>query len=149
MRPIFLSFALLIFQQPTVTVPEADIRAINDQLNLYAQRMHDKQEDAVLASYTKDATFVDPAGHHCTTPAQLRQLYDTIFATYDSDLHFNSPEIHLRGTAFHVSGTYTETLRDRKSGHTMHSHGTYNFTLRSFYDGRWSFSRMQWTGAIE
>jgi ketosteroid isomerase-like protein len=140
MRSFFL--ALLLLQLPLTNDPS--IPVITAQLNTYAQRMHDKQEDAILASYTNDAVFIDPSGMRFTTPAQMRKLYDQVFATYDSDLHFSAPTLVMHGHSYHVSGTFTEDLRDRRTGTVQHIHGTYQFRLAAFYDGHWAFTRMQW-----
>jgi ketosteroid isomerase-like protein len=140
MRPFFL--ALLFLQSPPASTSVGP--NITAQLNLFAQRMHDKQEDAILASYTKDAVFIDPSGKRFTTPEQMRKLYDQVFATYDSDLHFSEPSLLMNGHSFHVSGTFTEDLRDRHTGTVQHIHGTYQFRLAAFHDGHWAFTRMQW-----
>jgi ketosteroid isomerase-like protein len=62
--------------------------------------MHDKQEDAILTSYTPGAVFIDPSGKRFSTPEQRRKLYDQVFATYDSDLHFDRPTIVMHATPF-------------------------------------------------
>jgi ketosteroid isomerase-like protein len=132
-------------QQPSVApAPDTDV-VVAQQLSIFAQRMHDKQESAILSSYTRDAVFIDPSGKRFNTPAQLRSLYDQVFDNLDSDLHFGPPTVLRRGSAFQASGTYTETLRNRKTGVLQQIHGTYDFNLRTYYDGHWSFSRMKWT----
>jgi ketosteroid isomerase-like protein len=143
MRLFFL--AMLLLQSPPVQpAGNPDIVAVTKQLNIFAQRMHDKQEDAILVSYTPDAVFIDPSGKRFTTPTQMRKLYDQVFATYDSDLHFSTPVLVMHGHAYHVSGTFTEDLRDRHTGTVQHLSGIYQFRLAAFYDGHWSFTRMQW-----
>jgi ketosteroid isomerase-like protein len=135
--------ATLLLQQPAA-VPNPSTSAIVQQLTLFAQRMHDKQETAILASYTSDAVFLDPEGHRFETPAQLRKLYDQVFATFDADLHFDPPSIDQRGHSFHTAGTYTETLTNRKTGEVQHLHGRYRINFSPFYDGHWAITRMQW-----
>jgi ketosteroid isomerase-like protein len=142
-----LVMAVLLQQPPTTPASDSNTAFIAQQLSVFAQRMHDKQESAILSSYTRDAVFIDPSGKRFSTPAQLRTLYNQVFDNFDSDLHFGPPTVRVHGSAFHSSGAYTETLRNRKSGVSQQIHGTYDFTLRSYYDGHWSFSRMQWTMA--
>jgi ketosteroid isomerase-like protein len=138
----------VLLQQPVQAPPPGSNSAvIAQQLSVFAQRMHDKQENAILSSYTRDAVFIDPSGKRFSTPAQLRALYDQVFDNFDSDLHFGPPAVRLHGSAFHASGSYTETLRNRKTGAVQQIQGTYDFTLRTYYDGHWSFSRMKWTMA--
>lgn len=115
------------------------------QLDLFAQRMHDKQENEILASYSRYAVFEDPSGQRFSTPAQLRKLYDHVFAAYDSDLHLGAPTILWVGHSAHLSGTYTETLRDRRTGQLQHPKGEYRFHLMKLSSGEWTFTLMQWT----
>jgi ketosteroid isomerase-like protein len=143
--PLLLSAALL--QQPADVVALKRDAVIAQQLAIFAQRMHDKQEEAILSSYTRDAVFIDPSGKRFSSPEELRKLYDQVFDILDSDLHFGPPMVRRRGSAFHASGSYTEILGNHKTGAIQQIHGTYDFTLRSFYDGHWSFSRMKWTMA--
>lgn len=106
--------------------------------------MHDKQENAILASYTNDAVFIDPSGKRFSTPVEMRKLYDQVFADYDSDLHFSEPTVFMNGHSYHLSGTFSEDLRDRHTGEVQHLSGTYQFRVAAFYDGHWSFTRMEW-----
>jgi ketosteroid isomerase-like protein len=144
--PLWMTMALVL-QSAGGPAPQPDRSIVAGQLSIFAQRMHDKQESAILSSYTRDAVFIDPSGKRFSTPAQLRALYDQVFDNFDSDLHFGPPAVRLHGSAFHASGTYTETLRNRKTGAVQQIQGTYDFTLRTYYDGHWSFSRMKWTMA--
>jgi len=143
--PLLVSAALL--QQPAdAPAPKRDA-VIAQQLAIFAQRMHDKQEEAILSSYTRNAVFIDPSGKRFSSPIAIRKLYDQVFDNLDSDLHFGPPEVRRHGSAFRASGTYTETLGNHKTGAVQQIHGTYDFTLWTYYDGHWSFSRMKWTMA--
>ena len=141
-----LVIAVLLQQPASAPAPDRDA-AVSQQLSVFAQRMHDKLENDILSSYTRDAVFIDPSGKRFNTPAQLRALYDQVFDNFDSDLHFGPPTVRHRGSAFHASGSYTETLGNRKTKAVQQIQGTYDFTLRTYDDGHWSFSRMKWTMA--
>jgi ketosteroid isomerase-like protein len=144
----FLLAVALLFQQPANSIPiDADVAAVSHQLSTFAQRMHDKQEDAILGSFTPDAVFIDPSDRGFSTPAQRRKLYDQVLATYDSDLHFDEPTIVMHGHSFHTSGKFTEKLRNRQTGAVQQISGTYQFRLATFYDGHWAFTRMEWVMA--
>jgi ketosteroid isomerase-like protein len=137
--------AILLLQHAAVPAADPSLPEITQELNTFAQRMHDKKEDAILRSYTADAVFIDPSGKRFSTSSQLRALYDQVFATFDSDLRFEQPVIVRRGHSYHTSGVFTETLRNRKTGQVQHISGRYQFNLTPFYDGHWAFTRMQWS----
>jgi ketosteroid isomerase-like protein len=120
--PLLMSVALL--RQAAVAVaPDRDTSAIAQQLSIFAQRMHDKQEEAILSSYTRDAVFIDQSGNRFSSPLALRKLYDQVFDNLDSDLHFGPPAVRRNGSAFHAIGTYTETLGNRETGSVQQIQG--------------------------
>jgi peptidoglycan/xylan/chitin deacetylase (PgdA/CDA1 family) len=78
----------------------------------------------------------------------LRHLFDTITATYDSDLGFESQRVEFSGSMAYDSGIYAEKLVLRASGKTQHSSGSYLTVYRRGKDGAWLIVEQVWTGTI-
>jgi ketosteroid isomerase-like protein len=124
----------------------------------FVRDLHDKNLADVLTLYTPDAVFVDPDGHRYSGPT-LRKLYEQVTASFDSDLHLKRLGLTRTGNLAIEHGAYTETLRARGTSQPVaqasaveqgpaqeqHIHGTYRFTAQLQPDGRWLFTKMEWT----
>jgi len=113
-------------------------------LDMRTKDIHD-----VLSLYTADAVFIQPDGARVVGTSALRRLYETVFATYDSELAARDFEIEPTDSGSGVcvqSGPYQETLRLRRDGTQMTVRGTYRFTYRRTGRRRWLISEMAWTG---
>lgn len=102
---------------------------------------------AVLRLYAPGAVFVQPDGSKVRGPAELRKLYRTVFATYDSDLALDPKVVTAvaeRRLLCVEEGVYTETLRTRATGEVMHVTGRFRFTSEQGAGGRWRYVRMEW-----
>lgn len=114
----------------------------------WARNLHDKRIDASLAEYTVDAEFIDPGGGRVRGTVALRRLFETITATYDSDLVFDSQRVEASGYLAYDSGTYEESLILRATGKAQHSNGSYLTVYRRGKDGAWLIVEQVWTGSI-
>jgi ketosteroid isomerase-like protein len=111
----------------------------------WVQDLEHKRIDHLMGLYTRDAVFVEPGGKTYTGLAEIRALNVKVMATYDSDLHLHAKSLSQNGPTAVDTGDWTETLRDRSTHKAMHLHGGYRFTAQHQPDGRWLFSRMEWT----
>lgn len=82
--------------------------------------------------------------------AALRQLFQTITTTFDSDLTFNSQRVEVSGDLAYDSGTYTETIVTRATGKTQHMAGDYLTVYRreraANGNALWLIVEQVWTG---
>lgn len=116
----------------------------------WAHNLHDKHVEASVAEYAEDATFIDPSGNRTHGRAAIRQLFQTVTATFDSDLTFASLRVEKAGNLAYDSGTFRETLVMRSMGKRQESTGSYLTIYRRSPDGGWLIEEQMWTGpAIE
>jgi peptidoglycan/xylan/chitin deacetylase (PgdA/CDA1 family) len=114
----------------------------------WTRNLHDKLIDASLAQYAADADFRGPDGSILHGTAAIRQLFETITATFDSDLTFSSQRVEVSGDLGFDAGTYRETLKIRATGKLQYASGSYVTIYRSARDGKWLIAEQVWTGAI-
>jgi len=115
----------------------------------WVHNLHEKRIDASVAQYAADAEFIEPDGSRVRGTVALRHLFETITATYDSDLHFDSLRVEVSGDLAYDSGTYQESLVLRASGKVQHSSGSYlTIYFRSGKSGAWLIVEQAWTGSI-
>ena len=138
-----MPFALLLaFAMQSSTGNEFAV--LRDQ---WARHLHDKQVEASIAQYAPDADFLDPGGHITHGASALRQLFQTVTATYDSNLIFLDHRVETSGSLTYDSGTYKETLTTRATGQQQDLSGTYLTIYRRGADGRWLIAEQMWSSA--
>lgn len=114
----------------------------------WARNLHDKHIDASVAAYAADADFLDPGGNRVHGTAAIRQLFETVTGTYDSNLMFSSQRVEIAGDRGYDSGSYKELLTVRATGKAQFSSGSYMTIYRRGKDGVWLITEQMWTGAI-
>jgi ketosteroid isomerase-like protein len=113
----------------------------------WAQNLREKNVQACVAEYTPDSVFVQPDGSRVTGSEALRQLYEMITNTFDSNLVFNSKHIEISADAAADTGTYREVLTTRATGKRQLVWGGYETDYRQRKDGRWLIAKQSWTSA--
>jgi peptidoglycan-N-acetylglucosamine deacetylase len=113
----------------------------------WASNLRDKKMDACVAEYAPDGEFVQPDGTSVRGAAAIRKLYETITATFDSDLVFDSKQLESIGDDATDSGSYREVLTTRATGKRALYTGGYNTSYRRDKDGRWLIVKMAWIGS--
>lgn len=126
---------------PTVADDLAKLRA------QWAQELHDKQLDKIIALYAPDAAFLAPSGGRFTGQAEIRGLFKTIMDTVTSNITFRSIVTESSGDLAFDSGDYSETLVPTKSGPDQHYKGDYLIVFRRQKDGHWLIVQQVWTFA--
>ena len=114
-------------------------------LGAFVRDLHAKAVERSIALYAPDAVFVEPNGHEVRGTSHIRALYETVAATYDSELWLLPQDRRRRGDTALESGTYRERLRLRKSGAVERIRGRYAFVLARGADRRWRIARVRWT----
>ncbi len=113
----------------------------------WARNLHERRVDASVAEYAADAEFIQPDGQRVKGTAALKQLYEMITQTFDSDLTFTSVRVEVSGELAYDSGTYRETLVTRASGKRQEMSGSYLTVYRHDKGGAWLIVPQMWTGA--
>jgi ketosteroid isomerase-like protein len=126
---------------PTVTDDLAKLRG------LWAQELHDKQLDQIIALYAPDAAFLAPSGGRFTGQAEIRGLFKTIMDTVTSNLTLHSMVTESSGDLAYDSGDYTETLVPTKGGPDQHYQGDYLMVFKRQENGKWLIVQHAWTFA--
>jgi ketosteroid isomerase-like protein len=113
----------------------------------WAQELHDKQLDQIIALYAPDAAFLAPSGRRFTGQTAIRGLFKTIMDTVTSNITFHSIVTESSGDLAFDSGDYSETLVPTKSGPDQHYKGDYLIVFRRQKDGKWLIVQQVWTFA--
>jgi ketosteroid isomerase-like protein len=114
----------------------------------WAHDLHDKRIDASVAAYAADAEFINPDGSRVKAAKGLRELFETITRTYDSDLVFDSQRIQVSGDLAYDSGSYKEKLLLIASGKRQQASGSYLTIYQRSKDGTWLIAEQVWTGSV-
>jgi ketosteroid isomerase-like protein len=114
--------------------------------NQWARNLHDKLIEASVAQYADDADFTDPGGNRAHGTAAIRQLFQTITATFDSDLVFTSQRVETSGDLTYDSGTFREALVTRATGKRQESAGSYLTVYRRSQKDGWLIVEQMWAG---
>ena len=112
----------------------------------WARNLREKRVDASVAEYAADAEFLQPDGQRVKGTDALRQLFQTVTKTFDSDLTFTSLRVETAGDLTYDSGTWRETLVTRASGKREEMRGSYLTIYRRSKDNAWLIVEQVWTG---
>jgi ketosteroid isomerase-like protein len=134
--------AVLMLAMTMQTAPDA----FGELREAWARHLHDKQVEASLVEYAADAEFIEQDGQRVKGTAALRQLYEMITKTFDSDLTFTSVRVETSGDIAYDSGTYRETLVTRATGKRQEMRGSYLTVYRREKGGAWLIVEQVWTG---
>lgn len=113
----------------------------------WAGNLHAKRVEASVAEYAADGEFLEPNGDRVKGTVALRQLFEMITKTFDSDLVFRPVRVETSGDLTYDSGTYRETLTTRATGKSQEWQGSYLTVYRRGKDGAWLIVQQVWTGA--
>jgi len=112
----------------------------------WAEDHRAKWLEPILKFYAADAVFLQPAGERITGAAALRTLFQTIFATFDSDLTLHSQNLEASGDLAYDSGDFEEALTSIATGSKINSKGSYIIVFKRQPDGSWKIAQQVWTG---
>jgi ketosteroid isomerase-like protein len=112
----------------------------------WVQDLHNKQLEPILKSYAPDAVFLQPNGDRIAGSAALRNLFQFIMATFNSDLTLHSVNLETSGDLAYDSGDFQENLTVIASGAKITSKGSYIIIYKRQPDGSWLIVQHVWTG---
>jgi ketosteroid isomerase-like protein len=137
LTPVFCTAASAQSSTPTAL---AKIR------EAWVQDLHTKQLEPILKFYAPNALFHQPTGERITGSAALRTLFQTIFATFDSDLTLHSQNLEASGDLAYDSGDFEESLTAIATGAKLTSKGSYVIIFKRQPDGNWQIVQQVFTG---
>jgi ketosteroid isomerase-like protein len=114
---------------------------------IWVQDLRTKQLEPILKLYASDAVFLQPTGERITGSAALRTLFQTIMATFNSDLTLHSQNLETSSDLAYDSGNFEETLTNIATGAKITSKGSYIIIFRRQPDRSWQIVQHVWTGA--
>jgi ketosteroid isomerase-like protein len=108
--------------------------------------LHTKQLEPMLNFYAADAAFLQPSGERITGAAALRNLFQMIMTTFNSDLLLHSLNLETSGDLAYDSGDFEENLTNIASGAKIASKGSYVIIYKRQANGSWQIVQHVWTG---
>jgi len=106
-----------------------------------------KDVDAALGFYASDAAFLQPSGDRIEGIDAIRELYQKVVSTFDTNLVMRSRNLEVSAGLAYDSGEYEETLTNRATGQKQHFRGQYVMIFRLTSDGHWKIIQHAWTVA--
>jgi ketosteroid isomerase-like protein len=105
-----------------------------------------KKLEPILKLYAPDAVFLQPTGERITGSAAIRSLFQTILATFNSDITLHSQNFETSGDLAYDSGDFQETLITIATGAKIASSGSYVIIFKRQSIGSWQIVQQVWTG---
>jgi ketosteroid isomerase-like protein len=145
-----LAFATLLapaFSPTASAAPQAStIVTLAKIRQAWVYNLRTKQLEPILKFYAPDAVFLQPNGERITGSAALRTLFQTIMATFHSDLTLHSQNLETSGDLAYDSGDFQETLTTIATGAKITSKGSYIIIFKRQPNGSWQIVQQVWTG---
>jgi ketosteroid isomerase-like protein len=146
----FLAFATILAPTfcPTATAaPQASTLVTLAKIReAWVQDLRTKQLEPILKFYAADAVFLQPTGERITGAAALRTLFQTIMATFNSELTLHSQNLETSGDLAYDSGDFQESLTTIATGAKITSKGSYIIIFKRQPNGSWQIVQHVWTG---
>jgi ketosteroid isomerase-like protein len=144
----FLAFAtiLLPFFSATAASQSPTLATLAKIREHWLQDLHTKQLEPILKFYAPDAVFLQPTGERITGSAALRTLFQTIMATFDSNLTLHSQNLEASGDLAYDSGDFQESLTNIATGAKITSKGSYIIIFKRQPPGNWQIVQQVFTG---
>ena len=146
----FLAFAIIF--APTFSLTAAAASQASTPVTLakireaWVQDLRTKQLEPILKLYAPDAVFLQPNGERITGSADLRTLFQTIMATFNSDLILHSQNLQTSGDLAYDSGDFQETLTNIATGAKITTKGSYIIIFKRKPSGGWQIVQHVFTG---
>jgi ketosteroid isomerase-like protein len=104
-----------------------------------------KNVGAAVGFYASDAAFLQPSGDRIEGIEAIRELYQKIVSTFDTDLVLRNRSLEVSANLAYDSGEYEETLTNSATGQKQHFRGQYVMIFRLSSDGHWKIIQHGWT----
>ena len=100
---------------------------------------------SAVAFYAPDAAFLQRTGDRIEGSKAIRELYEKVVSTLDTDLTLTSRFLEASGSLACDSGEYEETLTNRATAQKQHYRGQYVMVFRLGPDGEWRIIQHVWS----
>ena len=104
-----------------------------------------KDVTRAVAFYAADAAFLQPTGDRIEGSKAIRELYEKVASTFDTDLTLTSRFLETSGNLACDSGEYEETLTNRATAQKQRYRGQYLMVFRLGPDGDWRIIQHVWS----
>ncbi|HYL64109.1 MAG TPA: DUF4440 domain-containing protein [Candidatus Methylomirabilis sp.] len=145
-----LAFASILaptFSATATAAPQASTIVTLAQIReAWVQDLRTKQLEPILKFYAPDAVFLQPTGERITGSAALRTLFQTVMATFNSELTLHSQNLETSGDLAYDSGDFQETLTTIATGAKITAKGSYVIIFKREPNGSWQIVQHIWTG---
>lgn len=153
-RAVVALLAIAVTVAPTffrtanaAATPQAStLEALAKMREAWVQDLRTKQLEPILKFYAPDAAFLQPDGERIVGSAALRTLFQTIMASFNSDLTLHSQNLEASGDLAYDSGDFQETLTNIATGAKIESKGSYVIIYKRQANGAWQIVQHVWTG---
>jgi ketosteroid isomerase-like protein len=132
---------------PTAAPQGSTLATLAKIREAWVQDLRSKQLEPILKFYAPDAVFLQSTGERITGSAALRTLFQTIMATFNSDLTLHSQNLETSGDLAYDSGDFQETLTTIATGAKITAKGSYIIIFKRQPNGSWQIVQHVWTGA--
>jgi ketosteroid isomerase-like protein len=145
----FLVFAatLALTLVPNAAPQASTIVALAKIRQAWVEDLRTKKLEPILKFYATDAVFLQPSGERITGSVAIRGLFQTIMASFDSDLTLHSRNLETSGDLAYDSGDFEETLTTIATGAKITSKGSYIIIYRRQSNDDWLIVQHIWTGS--
>jgi ketosteroid isomerase-like protein len=151
-RAAMASLALAAVTAPTFSAVRAEgsqdatLAVLAKLREDWVTALHTKQLEPILKFYAADAAFLQPSGERITGAAALRNLFQMIMTSFNSDLALHSLNLETSGDLAYDSGDFEENLTNIASGVKIASKGSYVIIYKRQASGSWKIVEHVWTG---
>jgi ketosteroid isomerase-like protein len=146
----FLAFATILaptFHSTATAAPQAStIVTLAKIREAWVHDLRTKQLEPILKFYAPDAVFLQPTGERINGSAALRTLFQTVMASFTSDLTLHSQNLETSGELAYDSGDFEETLTNNATGAKINSKGSYIIIYKRQPNRSWLIVQQVWTG---
>src|SRR5262249_49623827 len=98
-------------------------RRIAEARDSWLAAFKSKDVGAAVSFYASDAAFLQPSGDRIGGIEAIRELYQKVVSTFDTDLVLRSSNLEVSANLAYDSGEYEETLTNRATGKKQHFRG--------------------------
>lgn len=105
-----------------------------------------KQLEPILKLYASNAVFLQPTGERIVGVPAIRTLFQTIMATFNSELTLDSQYLETSGDLAYDGGAFQESLTNIATSATMAFKGSYVIIYKRQPNDTWQIVLQVWTG---
>ena len=142
---ILMVFSLFVIlgcgKQSNARDVEADISAINDNIEQYTSSMNAGDLDRWISLWADDAIQLAPDAPAVIGKEQIRAKYESIFPLFIFNMSIANEDVKISGDLACSYGNYTVSMTPKAGGETIMIDGKYLSIEERQADGSWKIIR--------